>query len=277
MREHAVHRAIVRKRPDEFIVPEQVRKALNEEHDRELGESMKQHGQLQPVGSHSDGTLRWGFRRWHGATLVGLEWLDTIVTDEVLSESQIAILQLTENMQRENLKGWEVYEACLGILERNPGMRLKDLAKQLNRKPALLTRIMSVSRCIGPAREALKSGRIGISDCYAISKAPEDEQGQLLELKLSGASRDKLEQHRRKRNGRKNGKADRVPHAKCELPGGACVVITAPTISMAAICETLAEALKAAKKACEDGQSPATWASVMRDKARGAQRGPSAV
>ena len=275
MADQPANRVLVRKRLKEFIVPEQVRKSMNEARDRELGESMKQHGQLQPVGSHSDGTLRWGFRRWHGATLVGLEWLDTIITDDDLTESQIVVLQLTENMQRENLAGWEIYDACLGILQRNPGMKLKDLAKQLNRKPALLTRIMSVSRCIPAAREALKDGKIGISDCYAISKVPEDEQVKLLEMKLNGASRDDLERHRRKRNGKKSGKANRVPQAKCELPGGASVVVTAPSLSMAVICEMLADALKAARKGCDEGQSPSTWTAVMRDKVRSAQH-PSA-
>src|SRR5579863_4671328 len=131
MTDHFNKREITRMRLDELIVPEQVRTQLNDARDRELGESMMQHGQLQPAGCFTDRTLRWGFRRWHSAKLVGLEFLDVIISDEVLEESEIITLQLIENTQREGLSGWDVYQGCLGILQRNPGMRLKHLAKRL--------------------------------------------------------------------------------------------------------------------------------------------------
>ncbi len=203
---------------------------------------------------------------------------DTIIADDDLctESANRSFCNWPENMRRgRNLTGKEVrWRVPWWVLERNPGMRLKDLAKQLNRKPALLTRIMSVSRCIPAAREALKDGKIGISDCYAISKVAEneDEQARLLGNETSTVRAAMISNAIGESGtaGTKS-KINRVPQAKCELPGGTSVVVTAPSLSMAVICETLADALKAARKGYDDGQSPTTWAAVMRDKLRSAQ------
>ena len=44
----------------------------------------------------------------------------------------------------------------------------------------------SPSRCIPAVQDALKDGKIGISDCYAISKLEERQQATLLAFRLSG-------------------------------------------------------------------------------------------
>jgi len=90
-------------KPDE----KQARKHFDEGDLLSLGNSMKALGQLQPVGAKPDGTLLWGERRYRAAQLVGLKELQVIVTDRQLSDTEIRLIQLTENMHRADLNGHE--------------------------------------------------------------------------------------------------------------------------------------------------------------------------
>lgn len=102
-------------RPD----PGQPRKQFPEAELRELGESMRVR-QLQPVMARPDGTLIAGERRLRAAQLVGLPTIDVIVVDEPLSETQLRVLQLTENVHRADLSEGEKYRACAELLRLNP-------------------------------------------------------------------------------------------------------------------------------------------------------------
>jgi ParB family transcriptional regulator, chromosome partitioning protein len=181
--------------------PGQPRKTFNEPELRALGESMKAHGQLQPVVATSDGLLRCGQRRLMAAGLTGIPELTVIISDKPLSDSEVKIIQLVENMHRADLSGWDKYVGCAEWMSMNPSAQLKDLAEALKLEPSMVTRLMSPSKCIPAWLEALKMGKVGISDCYAASRLPESEQSGLLAMKLSGASRDALEAvGRRKRS-----------------------------------------------------------------------------
>jgi ParB family chromosome partitioning protein len=172
--------------------PTQPRKHFDELALRALGESLKIR-QNEPVQAKPDGTLIDGERRWKASGLVGLATLDAIITDAVLTDSQITMVRLTSFFHREDLTAYEKWSACKQLLGLNPGWHAKDLAEQLHIDPSMVTRLLSPSKCIPPWQEALKEGRVGISDVYAASKLPEAEQAALLNLKLSGASRDAIE------------------------------------------------------------------------------------
>lgn len=174
-----------------------VRKACGEKELRRLGESLKVR-QIQPVVCRPDGTLLAGQRRWRAAMLVGLTELEAIVTDEPLTEIEIKVMQLTENIHRADLSGFEKWEACCELMGLNPGWQAKDLAEHLLLDPSMVTRLLSPSKCILAVQEAFAKGSLGISDCYAISKAADEQQAELLALKLAGASRDRIEQQRRR-------------------------------------------------------------------------------
>src|SRR5262249_21391546 len=114
--------------------------------------------------------------------------------------------------------------------------------------------------------EALQQGKITISDCYAISKLDTKDQPELLALKLSGASRDQLEQAGRKR---RNGKPDavRLEKVTVPLPGGRQVVISGQGLAMADVVDVLGELLKEARKAAET-YDVKTFQSMMRDRSK---------
>ena len=140
--------------------PKQPRKQYTESDLRSLGASMKTLGQLQPVGARPDGTLLWGERRYRAAQMVGLPELSVIMTDRKLSDSEIRLIQLTENMHRADLTGYEKWLACSELMSMNPTWQMKDLAQHLSIDPSMATRILSPSRCSPAWQQALK-GREG--------------------------------------------------------------------------------------------------------------------
>jgi ParB/RepB/Spo0J family partition protein len=256
---------ITRKPLSWFRVNPQVRTTFDEEGLRRLGESLKVR-QIQAVLTQPDGTLITGERRFRAAQLVGLATLEVKIADEHLADPEVRRWQLVENMLRDDLKAIEQVDGLEELARLNPGMNNKDLAELLNIDPSMVTRLRSAARCIPAVREALAGGAIGISDAYALSKADEDEQTQLLALKLSGASRDQIEQQvRKKRNGTP---AVRVSRIKCPLASGAVIQVSGQDISLDDMIAALVELLKEAKRASEQGLDARTFQSVMRDKSK---------
>jgi ParB/RepB/Spo0J family partition protein len=246
--------------------PTQPRKYFNEMALRALGESLRVR-QNDPVQAKPDGTLIDGERRWRAGCLVRLETLDAIITDAALTDSQVAMVRLTSFFHREDLTAYEKWQACKQLLELNPGWHAKDLAEQLHVDPSMVTRLLSPSKCIPAWQEALKEGRVGISDVYAASKLPESEQSGLLDLKLSGASRDTIERSGRTKRSA-GSSAVKVNRVKCLLPSGVQIVISGNGVSLDQSIEALTEAIKEMKRARELGYTSKTFAAAMKDKAR---------
>jgi ParB/RepB/Spo0J family partition protein len=246
----------------------QVRKTFDQEELRRLGENIKQYGLLQPLLVRKDGVLLAGERRCRAMLLMGIKEAQVIVTEKVLSDSEVRLIQLTENMHRSDLSGHEKWQACAELLCLNPAWQMKDLAQHLNLDPSMVTRLLSPSNCIPAWQEALAAGKVGISDCYAASKLDAQAQAGLLALKLSGASRDAIEQAGRKsRTSTPN--AVRVTRIKCQVPGkGATVVVSGEAISLEDMIEAITELLKEAKKASERGLDAKTFERVCRDLAK---------
>jgi len=247
--------------------PKQPRKNFNEIELRHLGESLKVR-QLQPILALPDGTIIAGERRFRAAKLVGLPTIEVIITDKVLTDTEIRVIQLTENMQRADLTAFEKWQACAELMCMNPTWQMKDAADVLKLDPSSITRLLSPSKCIPAWQDALRNGKVGVSDCYAASKLPENEQAGLLALKLSGASRDAIEQAgRKKRTG--NTPSVRLSRVKIAMPRGATVVISGNELSMSEVVELLTETLKEARKAAEQ-YDVKTFQSMMKDKAKAA-------
>lgn len=230
-----------------------------------LGESLKER-QVQPILIRADGKIIAGNRRFRAAVLVGLESLDAIIVEGELSPSEIRSIQLTENCLRADLTPHEKWQSCSELIEMN-NWQSKDLAAHLHLDPSSVTRLLSPSKCIPQVQAALKEGKLGITDCYAISKQAEEKQAGLLALKLSGASRDDLERAGRK--GRSQNKdAVKVSRIKCNLPSGYTLSVSGVAMTMHELIDALTEAMKEARKARDDGLDVKTFQSVLRDKSK---------
>lgn len=240
----------------------QARQTYDESELRLLGGSLRER-QLQPVLARPDGTIIAGNRRYRAAALVGLESLQVIIVDGELTTAQVRGIQLTENIHRSDLTPYEKWQACKELLELN-GWQGKELAEHLHLDPSTVTRLLSPSRAIPEAQEALREGKLGISDIYAISKLPPEDQSGLLALKLSGATRDMLEQQGRKKRA-SAAPAVRASKIKVPLVTGQVVTVAGDEISLEEAIEAASEAVKQMKQAVAKGLNAKTAMNVWKD------------
>ena len=256
--------------------PENPRKPLDSEELRLelhlLGQDMKRRGVLVPLLVRKSGEVypvADGHRRLAAALLAGIERLPCIVLGPDVPEAQVREISLVTQLHSQALTPYEVYCGCKSWLALHPGATAKQLADAINRTEAYVSKLLSLDRCIQPVKDAAAEGKIGLSDWYALSKAPDAQQEALLTAKLNGASRDELESKSRKaRNGSKP--VVRMSRVKCLLPSGVCVTLAGDGegLTLDEVIEALQDLLKEAKRANDQGLDSKTFSAVMRDKAK---------
>lgn len=104
----------------ELIVPNpnQPRKNFDEKALKELAQSIKTHGIIQPITVAKDGTryiIVAGERRWRASKLAGLKTIPCIVKD--YTARQISEVSIIENLQREDLNPIESARAIRQLIE----------------------------------------------------------------------------------------------------------------------------------------------------------------
>lgn len=232
-----------------------------------LGDDMLAKGQLQPVGALANGLMIYGHGRWLAALKKGVLVLEVKVYPADLSDTQVRLIRASENLHRKDLNGWQKFILCSELMCGNASWKMQDLAKALNQDASTITRILSPSKCTEEWQNALRDGKVGVSDCYAASKLAHSQQAGLLALKLSGASRDQIEEAGRKVRAPK---VDAVKLARvvCSLAGGVKVTVAGTEMDLGGLIEALQSALEAARKANRDGLDVRTMERVLRDRAR---------
>jgi ParB family chromosome partitioning protein len=99
--------------------PSQPRKLMNDETLNELAASIRAHGVLQPLAVREAGEryeIIAGERRWKAARLANLEHVPCIV--RTLSDDEMDLLALLENVQREDLNPVDEARALRGLMDR---------------------------------------------------------------------------------------------------------------------------------------------------------------
>lgn len=85
--------------------PFQPRCVLSEDLLKNLGDSMKAHGLFHPLHCREESnglyTVISGHRRWKAAELIG--WTDIVITLRQVNDTELRLLALIENIQRENI------------------------------------------------------------------------------------------------------------------------------------------------------------------------------
>ena len=120
--------------------PYQPRTAFDSEHLKELAESIKSRGLLQPILVKRDGTgyiLVAGERRFRAARLAGLTEIPAVLLED-LDESDMLQIALIENIQRENLNPIETAEAFQSLIEQC-GLTQAQLAEKVGKNRSSIT------------------------------------------------------------------------------------------------------------------------------------------
>jgi ParB family transcriptional regulator, chromosome partitioning protein len=196
--------------------------------------------------------------------------VDCLLTDEDLTPDLVKEMQFLSAMHRADLTSFEKWRACEDFQLSHPDWSQKQLAEYLHLDPSMVTRLLSPGRCIKEWRDALQAGTVGIGDIYAASRLPKEQQLGLLTLKLSGASRDAIE--KAGRQALKQATAapeEKVGRVKVALPTGVSIVLSGQgqELTLSATIDALSDALKAARRAQDEGLSAKSWTAAMKDKA----------
>lgn len=116
-----------------IVNPFQPRKIFNEEALKELAESIKEHGIIQPIvvrKKEKKYEIIAGERRFRAAKLAGLKEVPAIVKE--MTEQQMMEVAILENLQREDLTPIEEAEAYSSLIE-NLNFTQDELAKRLGK------------------------------------------------------------------------------------------------------------------------------------------------
>jgi ParB family transcriptional regulator, chromosome partitioning protein len=209
-----------------------------------------------------------GNRRLMGLELLGETEVDVFMTDEELDDKALLEIGLTTAIHRADLSAFDKSQACMELLELNPGWQNQDLARCLKLDPSTVTKLRSPSKCVPEVVEALRDNKISISDTYEISKAVDrDDQLRLLALKNAGASREVLAAQGRKQRTAAT-PAVRASKIKVPLVSGPVVTVSGDDITLEEAIEAAGEAVKQMKAAVAKGLNAKTAMSVWRDVAK---------
>ncbi|WP_353683332.1 ParB/RepB/Spo0J family partition protein [Thermodesulfovibrio sp. 3907-1M] len=165
----------------ERIIPgeAQPRTDFNEESLKELAQSIKEKGIIQPivVSRVGDGTFRIiaGERRWRAAKIAGVEKIPAVIKD--VSPSEAVEIALIENIQREDLDPVETASAFERLLKEF-NITQEELSKRVGKDRATIANYLRILRLPDEVRQHLKNGTITMGHAKAILSV-EDSQKQI--------------------------------------------------------------------------------------------------
>jgi ParB family transcriptional regulator, chromosome partitioning protein len=165
--------------------PDQPRKTFPEESLRELADSILAQGMRQPITAYyDDSRARFvvisGERRLRAATLAGLAEAPVLVEHRPGSESEKLVLQLAENLVREDLAPLEA-AAALGRLKELQPAEWRNVAARHGINARRAYQLLELLTDPADLRAALERGAIKEGHAAELRRAPAPERTQLLQ------------------------------------------------------------------------------------------------
>ena len=170
----------------------QPRKEFNEEKLKELSESIKIYGILQPltVRESKDGfILVAGERRLRAAKLAGLQKVPVVVNNST-DDEKILEIQLVENLQRVDLNSYEKAIA-IAALRDSYNLSVRDIAAKLSISKSAVQRSLDILNLPDDLIEALKKG-YSESKIFLLADIPTKEQRAVYLNELNLISRESI-------------------------------------------------------------------------------------
>lgn len=160
--------------------PEQMRRQFAEEPLRELADSIRQHGMLQPVLVRRlpEGyELIAGERRWRAAVMAGLERIPAIVR-KTTTDQESLLLGLIENLQREDLDPIEEARGIKRLIEKF-GLTHEEAAAHLGKHRVAVSQALRLLSGCPALISATASGAISAGHARALVALPDVEAQEL--------------------------------------------------------------------------------------------------
>ena len=140
---------------------------------KELAESIKTQGVIQPVLVRSLQDDKYeiiaGERRWRAARMAGLKTVPVVVRD--ISDNQALAVALIENIQREDLNPLEE-AAGIQRLVNEFGLTHQAAAEALGRSRTAITNLLRLLELAPPVRDLLAEGKLDMGHARALLVLP---------------------------------------------------------------------------------------------------------
>lgn len=178
--------------------PFNARQELSPQADAELVASVRDRGVLQPIlvrGVTVGGVFAYqvvcGHRRFRAARAVGLAKIPAVFRD--LDDAQARVVQMEENLQREDLSPLDEAEGFAQL--RAAGMGLEEMAAATHKSAATVRQRLKLLDLPVEALKGLKAGKLTLAVCSLIARIPDPGL-------QKRATKDMLEGKRSPRDGR---------------------------------------------------------------------------
>jgi len=148
--------------------PTQPRKTFDENKLRELAESIRTQGVIQPILVRRDGSeyrLIAGERRWRAAQLAGLHEVPAVVRD--VTPAEAFELALVENLQRTDLNPLEEAEGYRRLVQEF-GLTQEQVGERVGRDRASIANALRLLQLPDAVKELLASGALGMGHARAL-------------------------------------------------------------------------------------------------------------
>ena len=173
----------------------QPRKNFEEKEIKELSESIKNQGLIQPIvvreTSSDSYEIIAGERRWRACQLAGLHSVNCVVMS--VDENSVFELALIENIQRENLNVVEEAKAYKNLIELN-GMKNEELSKKIGKSSSHISNLIRILDLDNEIHQMIISGKISMGHARALIGVPNavEKAKEIFEKKLSVRDIEKL-------------------------------------------------------------------------------------
>ena len=166
----------------------QPRKNFEQKEIKELSESIKNQGLIQPivVRETSDGMYEIiaGERRWRACQLAGLHSINCVVMS--VDDKVVYELALIENIQRENLNVVEEARAYKNLIELN-GIKNEELSKKIGKSSSHISNLIRILDLDEEIHQMIIDGKISMGHARALIGVPNavERAKEIFEKKLS--------------------------------------------------------------------------------------------
>ena len=177
--------------------PNQPRREFDEEALRDLADSIREIGIVQPITLRDEGDGTYmiiaGERRWRASQMAGLESIPAYI--RTVDDENVMEMALIENIQREDLNSLEIALAYQNLIDRYD-MTQDKLSERVGKKRATIANYLRLLKLPAPIQMALKDRKIEMGHARALL-ALDDAKLQLRifnEIEAEGLSVRRVEQ-----------------------------------------------------------------------------------
>jgi ParB family transcriptional regulator, chromosome partitioning protein len=153
----------------------QPRKTFSDEALRELADSIKEQGIVQPLIVRALGDnfeLIAGERRWRASQLLGLAEVPVIVREA--DDKSVLELALIENLQRENLNPLEEAQGYAQLIEQFQ-LKQDDVATKVGKSRAVVANALRLLKLAPSIQEMIRDGKLSVGHAKVILGLPNEK------------------------------------------------------------------------------------------------------